>query len=233
LRNFILTEENYCKWRQVIDSWRYVSLQKQYKKYFVVRLNSEWSSYLLQQLIEQPLRTNTACFLRSKRKRNCVPFESIWVHPIRLKTGTVFLICLFYVLCFRVAHIFTFLCCVFVFVCLRSVSCSKCCLCLWIVYSWLYIRVSLVNTDSGDYVCKLNNENKLKTKPSKTGFVVIIKYELLTCREHLGSPPICGGVRVADLFIFLCCVSYIVCICLVSFVPNVFSVSWFSILDYL
>ena len=39
--------------------------------------------------------------------------------------------------------------------------------------------------------------------------------ELLTIREHLSSPMVFGGVRVAHIFSFLCCV---VVVCLV---PNV------------
>ena len=33
--------------------------------------------------------------------------------------------------------------------------------------------------------------------------------ELLILREHLGSPPDCGGVRVAHRFSFLCCVLFL------------------------
>ena len=39
----------------------------------------------------------------------------------------------------RIAYSFRFLCC---FVCLRSVSCTQCCLCLWIVHYWLPLRFS-------------------------------------------------------------------------------------------
>jgi len=46
--------------------------------------------------------------------------------------------------------------------------------------------------------------------------------ELLILREHLGSPPDCGGVRVAHRFSFLCCVFFsFVWLRPVSFVPNV------------
>jgi hypothetical protein len=39
----------------------------------------------------------------------------------------------------RIAYSFRFLCC---FVCLRSVSCTQCCLCLWIVHYWLPLPFS-------------------------------------------------------------------------------------------
>ena len=42
-----------------------------------------------------------------------------------------------------------------------------------------------------------------------------------------------GGARVAHLFSFLCCVFVFVCLRPVSCVPNVTSVSGFSILDWL
>jgi hypothetical protein len=45
----------------------------------------------------------------------------------------------------RVAHLFV--CCVvsicFYFICLCYVSCAQCCLCVWIVHSWLLLRVSI------------------------------------------------------------------------------------------
>ena len=43
----------------------------------------------------------------------------------------------------RVAHLFSFLCCLFCFVCLCFVSCAQCCMCMWIVHSWLTLRFSL------------------------------------------------------------------------------------------
>ena len=48
--------------------------------------------------------------------------------------------------------------------------------------------------------------------------------------EYQGSPPVYGEVRVVHLFSFLYCV---VCLCPVSCVPNVASVSGLSILDCL
>jgi hypothetical protein len=45
----------------------------------------------------------------------------------------------------RVAHLFV--CCVvsicFYFICLCYVSCAQCCSCVWIVHSWLLLRVSI------------------------------------------------------------------------------------------
>jgi hypothetical protein len=52
--------------------------------------------------------------------------------------------------------------------------------------------------------------------------------ELLTLRGRLASLPGFGGVRVAHLYSFLCCV---VCLRLVSCVPNVATFSGFLILD--
>jgi len=48
------------------------------------------------------------------------------------------------------------------------------------------------------------------------------------------APPVFGGVRVAHLFCFLCCVVllYFVCLCPVSCVPNVASVSGLPNIDY-
>ena len=53
--------------------------------------------------------------------------------------------------------------------------------------------------------------------------------KLLTLRKHLGSSPMCGGVRLAHLFSFLCCFCF-VCPRPVSYVPNVANVSGLSIL---
>ena len=32
--------------------------------------------------------------------------------------------------------------------------------------------------------------------------------DFITHREYIGSPPACGGVRIAHLFSFLCCVGF-------------------------
>ena len=58
------------------------------------------------------------------------------------------------------------------------------------------------------------------------------KQERLTLREHLGSPPVFGGVSVPHLFSILCCVVFLCFICLhpVSYVPNVASFSGLFIL---
>ena len=45
---------------------------------------------------------------------------------------------------FCVAHRFSSQCCIYSFLCLRSVSFAQCCICLWIVHSWLSLRFSLV-----------------------------------------------------------------------------------------
>ena len=50
-------------------------------------------------------------------------------------------------------------------------------------------------------------------------------------REHLGFTWVFGGVHVAHLFSFLCCVFCFICLRPVSRVPNVASVSGLSILD--
>jgi hypothetical protein len=52
----------------------------------------------------------------------------------------------------------------------------------------------------------------------------------VTSNEHLGSPPGFGGVRVAHLSSFLCCVFSFVCLRPVSCVPNVVSLSGLSLL---
>jgi hypothetical protein len=59
------------------------------------------------------------------------------------------------------------------------------------------------------------------------------KQELFTLREHAGSPSICGGIRVAHRFSFLCCVFYFPCFRPVSCVPNVVSVSGFIVYSWL
>jgi len=56
------------------------------------------------------------------------------------------------------------------------------------------------------------------------------KQKLLTLHNHLGSPPVFGGVGVAHLFSFLCCVFCFVCLLPVSCVPNIASCSGLSIL---
>jgi hypothetical protein len=58
------------------------------------------------------------------------------------------------------------------------------------------------------------------------------KQERLTLREHMGSPPVFGGVSVPHLFIILCWVVFLCFICLhpVSYVPNVASFSGLFIL---
>jgi hypothetical protein len=57
------------------------------------------------------------------------------------------------------------------------------------------------------------------------------KQELLTFREHLGSFPVFGGVRVSHLCGFLCCIFCFVCLRPVSCVTNVASVSGLFIPD--
>ena len=54
------------------------------------------------------------------------------------------------------------------------------------------------------------------------------RQELLSLPQHMSSPPDFGGVRVAHLFSFLRCVSFIFVMCLVS---SVGIVSGLSILD--
>ena len=44
---------------------------------------------------------------------------------------------------------------------------------------------------------------------------------LLTNRGRLGTPPVFGGVHVANLFRFLCCVFVVVCLHPVSYVPGI------------
>ena len=63
--------------------------------------------------------------------------------------------------------------------------------------------------------------------------VIIIKTynKLLTLREHLGSLPVSGRVRIAHVFSFLCCIFCFVCLPPVSCVDNVASVSALSIID--
>ena len=58
--------------------------------------------------------------------------------------------------------------------------------------------------------------------------------ELFTLRKNMVSPPVYGGVSVAHLLSFLCCVFCFVCIVLrpVSCVPNVASFSRLTILDW-
>jgi len=46
-----------------------------------------------------------------------------------------------------------------------------------------------------------------------------------------GSPPVFGGVRVAHLLGFLCCVFVVVCLHPVSCVPGIDGFSRLSILD--
>jgi hypothetical protein len=50
------------------------------------------------------------------------------------------------------------------------------------------------------------------------------KQELLSLREHLGSPPVFGGAHVAHLVSFLCCalLVFVHPVSCVSNVPSVF-----------
>ena len=58
------------------------------------------------------------------------------------------------------------------------------------------------------------------------------KQKLLTRREYLGSPPVCGEVRIAHLFSFLFSVFFdFVCLRPMSYVRNVAIVSVLLILD--
>ena len=58
------------------------------------------------------------------------------------------------------------------------------------------------------------------------------RQELFALREHIGSPLVVDGVCVAHLFSFLCCVFCFVCLCPLSCVPNIVSLSGLFILDY-
>ena len=57
------------------------------------------------------------------------------------------------------------------------------------------------------------------------------KKELFALREHMGSAPVFGRVRVTHRFNFLCFAFCLVCFRPVSCVSNITSVSWLSILD--
>ena len=60
-------------------------------------------------------------------------------------------------------------------------------------------------------------------------FIIGIHIIFITLREHLVSPPVFGGIRVARLFSFLCCIFCLVCLRPVTCVPNVASFSGLSI----
>jgi hypothetical protein len=66
-------------------------------------------------------------------------------------------------------------------------------------------------------VITINHTNKQPFYPSNAFWLSDKKQELLTLREHLSSLPVFGGVRVAHLFIFLCCVFvlFVFVLCLV------------------
>ena len=59
------------------------------------------------------------------------------------------------------------------------------------------------------------------------------RQDLFLLREQLGLPPVIGGVHIAHLFRFLCCVFGFVCLRSVSCVPDVAGLSGLSILDFL
>jgi len=74
--------------------------------------------------------------------------------------------------------------------------------------------------------------------------VLYKRQELLTLREHMGSPPVFRVVRVAHLFCFLCCVVLFfvfVCLrsvpvsldCLFLIIPSVFSNIYLPVFVYL
>ena len=68
--------------------------------------------------------------------RNCLPFARIWVR--------------FWFLVRCVWDIFSVFCVLFVLLCVSSfcVSCTQCCLYLWIVYSWSTIQFSMLPVSS-------------------------------------------------------------------------------------
>ena len=49
----------------------------------------------------------------------------------------------------------------------------------------------------------------LSLSPTKVGFFLLKKQELLTVREHLGSPLVYGEIHDAILFSFLCCIFFL------------------------
>jgi hypothetical protein len=55
--------------------------------------------------------------------------------------------------------------------------------------------------------------------------------ELLSLRGRQGSLPVFAGIRVGQLFNFLCFVFLVCCLRPVSFVPNVASFSGLSVID--
>jgi hypothetical protein len=72
-------------------------------------------------------KTKSLTFHHLIRDRNCLPFANSWVHTQVLVS---------------VAHLFSFLCFLF---CLSSfcILCTQCCQLLWVIHSWLPLRVSL------------------------------------------------------------------------------------------
>jgi hypothetical protein len=53
--------------------------------------------------------------------------------------------------------------------------------------------------------------------------------DFITHREYIGSPPACGGVRIAHLFSFLCCVDCCLFYISASIEPIVFVVNTCSL----
>ena len=84
--------------------------------------------------------TSLCTFKQWSHDRKCLPFVITWVYP-RVLVGSMlhmFIVCSIVLCC--VCFVFLFVYC---FLCFRSVSCSQCCLCLWIIHFWFPPRFSL------------------------------------------------------------------------------------------
>ena len=91
-----------------------------------------------------------------------------------------------------------------------------------------FLIVAAVFSNAYSMYCYLSNQYSVCILTLQ---VFYKRQKLPTLHEHMGSSPDLGGVRVAHLFSFLCRAICFVCLSRASCVPNVTSVSGFSILD--
>jgi hypothetical protein len=139
----------------------------------------------------------------------------------------------------------------FVYRWVRVVLCF--CVCLCIVMSYMFYHMSL-RSEFRIKLCSVNLYLQLFVGGLRSylRYLCLLAYsgvqhiltiwvtwwlsykrqELFALREHIGSPLVVDGVCVAHLFSFLCCVFCFVCLCPLSCVPNIVSLSGLFILDY-
>ena len=123
----VIATKFYCRHHELVDRYE-ISQMTMNVLLYLSRFVSFF--YHRQDLTRLDYEINRGCLIRS---RNCLPLESTRVHPRFFGGISVADISFLY----RVVCVFCFCCSSF------HVLFAQCCLCLWIVHSWLSIRFSL------------------------------------------------------------------------------------------